>query len=176
MATQHPQNSQSTNDSAKTDALRRAALVLISLDDSQAAELLGRMSPREVEAITAAVANLHEIDPEEQAIALNEFRTRLRPHPTIKPVEKAVIENQPPTDYPSLWSPHQIRLAFDPNLAHEWALALADCDQAEVDHVYGSLSRADRKILKIADQNRGPWQLHEPHLARKRIFHCLMSI
>ena len=54
-------------------SIRRAALVLVSLDNEEASALLQRMSPREVEAVTLAIENLHDIDPAEQTAALNDF-------------------------------------------------------------------------------------------------------
>jgi Mg/Co/Ni transporter MgtE len=67
------------------------------------------------------------------------------------------------------WPEDQIRMAFDPHQAEDWALALADCDQPVVDRILKSLNRTDRKQVLRADQSRGPWRLHEPHEARRRI-------
>jgi flagellar motor switch protein FliG len=150
-------------------SIRRAALVLVSLDDDQASELMRRMSPREVEAITAAIESLHEIDPVEQASALKEFHERMgtTSPPPVNPMKshrskklEVGLED---------WPEDQIRMAFDPHQAEDWALALADCDQPVVDRILKSLNRTDRKQVLRADQSRGPWRLHEPHEARRRI-------
>ncbi|MFM7316936.1 MAG: hypothetical protein ACKO5E_08290, partial [bacterium] len=69
------EKSRRKSDPAK--ALRRAALVLVSLDDAEAAALLRRMSAQQAEAITEAVANLREIDPAEQQAALADFRRQM---------------------------------------------------------------------------------------------------
>lgn len=154
------------------DVLRRAALVLVSLDDRQAAELLAKMSPRQVEAISAAIENLHEIDPAEQADALREFYGRMgmnQPNQTsTKPESQVDIEKELAEDLRE-WPAEAIRFAFDPSSADDWALALADCEHDQIRRVLKSLSMRDRRILAEADRQRGPWKLHEPHAARERI-------
>ena len=153
---------------AVSASIRRAALVLVSLDDGQASELMSRMSPREVEAITAAIENLHEIDPAEQAAALKEFHERMG---AISPPINTVRSHRSKKLEVGLedWPADHIRMAFDPHQAEDWALALADCDQPVVDRILKALNRSDRKQVLRADQSRGPWRLHEPHEARRRI-------
>lgn len=154
---------------SESSPLRRAALVLVSLNDAEAAELMQRMSPAEVAAVTKAIEALDQIDPAEQAQALREFQQRLgrgdqkNAQTRIQPAELL------PGDNPAQWPPEAIRLAFDPHQADDWALALADCDQATVDWVFNALARPDRKLVTHADRNRGPWRLDEPHKARLRI-------
>lgn len=152
--------------------LRRAALVLVSLDDRQAAELLAKMSPRQVEAITAAIENLHEIDPAEQADALREFYGRMgMSHPNAsgpKPAPQVNMNEKLAEDMRE-WPAEAIRFAFDPAAAEDWALALADCEHDQIRKVLRALSMRDRRILAEADRKRGPWKLHEPHAARERI-------
>jgi flagellar motor switch protein FliG len=154
---------------AVSASIRRAALVLVSLDDDQASELMRRMSPREVEAITAAIESLHEIDPVEQASALKEFHERMGT--TSPPPVNSLKSHRSKKLEVGLedWPEDQIRMAFDPHQAEDWALALADCDQPVVDRILKSLNRTDRKQVLRADQSRGPWRLHEPHEARRRI-------
>lgn len=153
---------------AVSASIRRAALVLVSLDDDQASELMRRMSPREVEAITAAIESLHEIDPVEQTSALKEFHERMG---TVSPPANPLKSDRSKKLEVGLedWPEDQIRMAFDPHQAEDWALALADCDQPVVDRILKSLNRTDRKQVLRADQSRGPWRLHEPHAARLRI-------
>ncbi len=154
------------------DVLRRAALVLVSLDDRQAAELLSKMSPKQVEAVTAAIENLHEIDPAEQADALREFYDRMGID------RRRVEEPAPPRNIPEErelpgdlrdWPAEMLRMAFDPNQADDWALALADSEHGQIRRVLKTLSMRDRRLLAEADGRRGPWKLHQPHEARERI-------
>lgn len=158
-----------TRKSAESASLRRAALVLVSLNDAEAAELMRRMSAAEVAAVSKVIESLENIDPAEQAEALREFHQRLG-RVAQKPV---VNEGSSPVlltgEDPGAWPAEAIRLAFDPHQAEDWALALADCDQATVDWVLNALGRADRKLVVKADENRGPWRLDEPQKARLRI-------
>lgn len=158
-----------TRKSAESASLRRAALVLVSLNDREAAELMRRMSAAEVAAVSKVIESLENIDPAEQAEALREFNQRLG-----RTGQKPVIHEKPsaellPGEHPGVWPAEAIRLAFDPHQAEDWALALADCDQAAVDWVLNALGRADRKLVIQADRNRGPWRLDEPQQARLRI-------
>ena len=158
-----------TRKSNESNSIRRAALVLVSLNDAEAAELMRRMSPTEVAAVSKVIESLEQIDPAEQAEALREFQQRLgrvaqRPAFHEKPSAELL-----PGDQPGAWPAEAIRLSFDPHQAEDWALALADCDQATVDWVMNALGRSDRKLVAHADRNRGPWRLDEPHKARQRI-------
>lgn len=161
-----------TKPAGNDDVLRRAALVLVSLDDRQAAELLAKMSPRQVEAITAAIENLHEIDPDEQADALREFYGRMGMNQPNAAGSKPAPQVEPTADFAEdmrEWPAEAIRFAFDPARADDWALALADCEHDQIRRVLKALSMRDRRILAEADRRRGPWKLHEPHAARERI-------
>jgi flagellar motor switch protein FliG len=159
--------------SGRTDVLRRAALVLISLDDDQAAALLSRMSSRQVEAVTAAMEALHEVDPAEQAEALRDFYGSIG---SVPPARQATEMSQTAERHPldadddlSTWSPERIRLTFDPSQVDDWALALADFERSQVRRVLKALTLKDRRALNDADRRRGPWRLDEPHQARERI-------
>lgn len=152
--------------SSMNKALRRAALVLVSLEDSEASELLSQMSAEQVEAITQAVENLNEIDPQEQQEALREFRLSLhQDSANVKPAESVSRLNDDPTRWPA----GDIQASFDLGLVDFWALALADCDLETVQQVHKSLMKVDRKRLQVADRNRGPWRLDEPQKARESI-------
>ncbi|MFM7131004.1 MAG: FliG C-terminal domain-containing protein [bacterium] len=166
------EKSRRKSDPAK--ALRRAALVLVSLDDAEAAALLRRMSAQQAEAITEAVANLREIDPAEQQAALADFRRQMASVPpddakvsAAKPGVEVLPE--PPSD-PTHWPARVIQASFDMGLAETWALALADCEPETVARVVSAINRRDRKRLEEFDRKRGPWRLDEPARARSQIF------
>ena len=61
-----------------TNSLRKAAVLLRSLDSETATLMLGQLSLEEATAIRAAIRELGAIDPEEQADVVAEFR-RVRP-------------------------------------------------------------------------------------------------
>lgn len=160
-------------------ALRRAALVLVSLDDAEAAALLRRMSPQQAEAITEAVANLTDVNVDEQQAALADFRRQMS---SLKPAEPRPAEPEPearkpgvevlpePPSDPTHWPANAIQASFDIGLAEAWALALADCEPETVARVVSAINRRDRKRLEAFDRKRGPWRLDEPARARAMIF------
>lgn len=53
--------------------LRKAAIVLVSLDQSLASQLLAQLDRSSVEAVTWEIARLERIDPQEQSAVLDEF-------------------------------------------------------------------------------------------------------
>lgn len=53
--------------------LRKAAVLLTSLPQDQAAELLGKLSPKQVEAVTIEIAKLERISSDEQSGIIREF-------------------------------------------------------------------------------------------------------
>ncbi|MFO0885838.1 MAG: flagellar motor switch protein FliG [Pirellulales bacterium] len=53
--------------------LRKAAVLLTSLPQDQAAELLGKLSPKQVEAVTIEIAKLEKISSDEQSGIIREF-------------------------------------------------------------------------------------------------------
>ncbi len=68
-----------------TSALRKAAIVLQSLPEKIAAELLGRLDPAEAKAVGDEMARLGRPDPGEQAAAVQEFAAAFpkQPEPEI---------------------------------------------------------------------------------------------
>src|SRR4051812_29591492 len=53
--------------------LRKAAIVLVSLEQSLASQLLAHLDRSSVEAVTWEIARLERVDPVEQAAVLDEF-------------------------------------------------------------------------------------------------------
>jgi len=56
-------------------ALRKAAVLLMSLPQEEAAQLLTKLSPKEVEAVSIEIAKLTNVTGEEQETVINEFAT-----------------------------------------------------------------------------------------------------
>lgn len=67
----------------RSDRIRRAAILVASLEEELAEGLLRTLPPREVEEIYAELETLDEIDAEEQADVLDEFRRRTRRDPQL---------------------------------------------------------------------------------------------
>ena len=55
--------------------IRKAAVLLMSLPDEQAAQLLGKLAPKEVEAVSIEIARISGISGEEQEAVIQEFAT-----------------------------------------------------------------------------------------------------
>ena len=55
------------------DELRKAAVLLMSLPEDQAAELMGKLTPKEVEVVSITIAKLNNISRDEQEAVINEF-------------------------------------------------------------------------------------------------------
>ncbi len=53
--------------------IRKAAILLMSLPREQAAQVLARLDPKQVEAVTIEIARLGTVTPDEQEQALKEF-------------------------------------------------------------------------------------------------------
>jgi flagellar motor switch protein FliG len=93
--------------------LRKAAIVLISLEQSLASQLLAHLDRASVEAVTWEIARLDRIDPTEQAAVLDEFlglglRRRCFGFEDLLRMDD-----------------HDLRGAYHPEDIATWALALA---------------------------------------------------
>jgi flagellar motor switch protein FliG len=71
-----------TNDSF--DATRKVAIVLLSLDQGVAADLLGRLPREAVDQVTLAIANAQNVSRDEQEQVLQDFRTAFLSRPLIQ--------------------------------------------------------------------------------------------
>ena len=58
-----------------TTDIRKAAVLLMSLPDDQAAQLLGKLEPKQVEAVSIEIAKLGGVSGEEQESTIQEFAT-----------------------------------------------------------------------------------------------------
>ena len=58
---------------ATTTDIRKAAVLLMSLPDTTAAQLLGKLEPKQVEAVSIEIARMGIISGEEQESAIHEF-------------------------------------------------------------------------------------------------------
>jgi flagellar motor switch protein FliG len=56
-----------------TGDIRKAAILLMSLPDEQAAQLLGKLDPKQMESVSVEIARLNEVTGDEQEAALHDF-------------------------------------------------------------------------------------------------------
>ncbi|WP_010582713.1 FliG C-terminal domain-containing protein [Schlesneria paludicola] len=70
---------------SETDGDRQAAILLLSLDQSLASELLGKLTREKVEQITFAIAKADNITRDEQERVLSSFQTSFLSRPLVQP-------------------------------------------------------------------------------------------
>jgi len=137
--------------------LRKAAILVVSLEQPLASQLLAQLDRSAVEAVTLEIARLERIGPEEQKSVLEEFYglglRRLR----------FVFEDLVKMD------DRDIREAYHAEDAPTWALALGGADKSVKAKVLGALipSAADdlrRRIALI-----GPFRLDEAEAAQAEL-------
>ena len=67
------------------DNARKTAILLLSLDQATAAELLGKLSREQVERVTLAIANASQVTRQEQEAVLDEFKQAFESLPLMRP-------------------------------------------------------------------------------------------
>ncbi|MFO0892664.1 MAG: FliG C-terminal domain-containing protein [Isosphaeraceae bacterium] len=137
--------------------LRKAAIVLVSLEQSLASQFLARLDRSAVEAVTWEIARLERIDPVEQAAVLEEFLSlclrRLRfVFEDLLRLEAA-----------------EIRLAHRPEDMDSWALALAGAAPPVRAKVLGALDPESSRALGHLLEGLGPFRLSEVEAAQGEI-------
>ena len=137
--------------------LRKAAILVVSLEQPLASQLLAQLDRAAVEAVTLEIAHLERIGPDEQRSVLEEFYglglRRLR----------FVFEDLVKMD------DREIREAYHAEDASTWALALGGAEKSVKAKVLGALipSAADdlrRRIALI-----GPFRLDEAEAAQAEL-------
>ncbi len=143
--------------SAQIAPLRKAAIVLVSLEQSLASQLLAQLDRSSVEAVTWEIARLDRIDPVEQAAVLEEFLglglRRLC----------FVFEDL-------LRLPDQdIRGTYHDEDTATWALALAGAAPPVRTKVLRALDAAAAAALRRFLEGLGPFRLSDAEVAQAEI-------
>ncbi len=137
--------------------LRKAAIVLVSLDQSLASQLLAQLDRSSVEAVTWEIARLERIDPQEQSAVLDEFLgLGLR--------RLCFVFD----DLLRLGNP-DIRGAYHQEDITTWALALAGAAPLVRAKVLRSLDAADSAALERCLEGLGPFRLSDAEAAQAEI-------
>ena len=142
---------------AQIPPLRKAAIVLVSLEQSLASQLLAQLDRPSVEAVTWEIARLDRIDPAEQAAVLEEFlglgMRRLC----------FVFEDL-------LGLPDQdIRGAYHEEDMATWALALAGAAPLVRAKVFKALDPTAAAALNRFLEGLGPFRLSDAEVAQAEI-------
>jgi flagellar motor switch protein FliG len=68
------------------EGTRKTAILLLSLDQSLASEVMGKLPREKMEQVALAIANADHVTREEQEVVLNEFKAAFVTRPLIQPV------------------------------------------------------------------------------------------
>lgn len=142
---------------AQVAPLRKAAIVLVSLDQSLASQLLASLDRAAVDAVTMEIARLERIDPAEQAAVLDEFLgLGLR---RLRFVFDDLVR----------MSDRDIRGAYKPEAIATWALAIAGAAAPVRAKILGSLEPASAAALRRHLEEMGPFRLSDAETAQAEI-------
>jgi flagellar motor switch protein FliG len=137
--------------------VRKAAIVLVSLEQSLASQLLAHLDRASVEAVTWEIARLERVDPAEQAAVLDEFLALgLRRLCFV-------------FDDLHGMSDDDLRGAYHEEDASTWALALAGASPAIRAKVLGALDQASALALRGSLEGLGPFRLSDAEAAQSEI-------
>jgi|GEM_PF-1403696 len=143
--------------SAEETPLRKAAILLVSLEQPLASQLLAQLDRQAVEAVTLEIAKLERVDPDEQQAVLEEFYglclRRLR----------FVFEDLVKMD------DTDIREAYHDEDAAVWALALAGAARPVRAKVLGALSAGQGESLGDQLSRLGPFRLSDAEAAQAEV-------
>ncbi|MGC8640406.1 MAG: FliG C-terminal domain-containing protein [Isosphaeraceae bacterium] len=149
-----PSNSVSV---AQLPPLRKAAIVLVSLEQSLTSQLLANLDRAAVEAVTMEIARLERIDPAEQAAVLDEFLgLGLR---RVCFVFDDLVR----------MSDRDIRKAYKHEAMGTWALAIAGAAAPVRAKILGSLEPASASALRRFLEGMGPFRLSDAEAAQAEI-------
>jgi len=137
--------------------VRKAAIVLVSLEQSLASQLLSHLDRSAVEAVTWEIARLERVDPAERAAVLEEFYgLGLR---RLCFVFDDLVK----------MSDSDIRAAFHDEDLETWALALAGAAAPVRAKVLGALSAMPADRLSQYLDHLGPFRLSDSETAQLEI-------
>jgi len=141
-------------DFAESTPLRKAAILMVSLEQPLASQLLAQLARPAVEAVTLEIARLERIAPAEQQAVLDEFyglglrRLRFVFDDLVKMEDR------------------DIRLAYHDEDAVTWALALAGAARHVRDKVLGALPTGSAEVLRRTLAQLGPFRLDDAEAAQ----------
>jgi flagellar motor switch protein FliG len=136
---------------------RKAAIVLVSLEQSLASQLLAQLDRSSVEAVTWEIARLERVDPAEQAAVLDEFLALGLRRLCF------VFEDL------HRMSDDDLRGAYHEEDATTWALALAGSSPAIRAKVLGALDQPSAQALRGSLEGLGPFRLSDAEAAQAEI-------
>ena len=156
-AAPYPRDAWPVGGPAEPSPLRKAAIVLVSLEQSLASQLLSHLDRSTVEMVTWEIARLDRIDPDERAAVLEEFYgLGLR---RLCFVFDDLVK----------MSDLDIRSAYDGQDIETWALALAGSAATVRARVLGALTASASEALHRQLEHLGPFRLSDSEAAQLEI-------
>ena len=139
------------------DPLRKAAILVVSLDQPLVSQLLAQLDRPAVEAVTLMVAQIARIDPEEQRSVLEEF--------------SALILGRLRFAFDDLtrMADTEIRKSYHAEDAATWALALKVAPRPVASKVLGALDPGMADDLRRRISTIGPFRLDDVEGAQAEI-------
>jgi flagellar motor switch protein FliG len=143
--------------SAAISPVRKAAIVLVSLDQSLASQLLSHLDRAAVEAVTWEIARLERLDPADRAAVLEEFYAL-----GLRRLCFVFDDLVNMTDA-------DLRSAFHDEDLETWSLALAGAAAPVRAKVMGALSSAAANRLRHHLDRQGPFRLSDSEAAQVEV-------
>jgi flagellar motor switch protein FliG len=151
-------------DAARSTPLRKAAILLVSLEQSLASTLLAQLDRAAVEAVTLEIARLERVAPTEQQHVLEEFyglglrRLRFGFDDLLKLDDDDLCD------------------AYHDEDTATWALALAGAARPVREKVMAALPHAPAERLRQALESLGPVRLDEVEAAQADVAERLRQL
>jgi flagellar motor switch protein FliG len=142
---------------AAPSPLRKAAILLVGLEEPLAAQLLGRLERAAVEAVTLEMARLDRVDPQEQRAVLEEFYDQGLNRLRFLFDDVARLDDR------------DIREAYHEEDTPAWALALAGAARPVQEKVLRALAPAASTALRERLSRLGPYRLDAVEAAQSEL-------
>jgi flagellar motor switch protein FliG len=142
---------------AESPTLRKAAILLVSLEQPIASRLLAQLDRAAVEAVTLEIARLDRVDPAEQHTVLEEF------YGLCLKRARFVFDDLVRMDDTDITG------AFDDDDGAVWALALAGASRPVRAKVLGALPATSAAALESQLARLGPFRLSDAEAAQSDI-------
>jgi flagellar motor switch protein FliG len=137
--------------------LRKAAILIVSLDQPLASQVLAQLDRSVVEMVTLEIARLDRIAPEEQQAVHEEF------------LDLGLRRLRFAFDDIAAMKDADICMAYHDEDAPTWALALAGAPRPVRDKVLGALPRANAETLQRTLEGLGPFRLDDTEAAQAEL-------
>ena len=152
-----PTTAEGSSPSGRVSPLRKAAILVVSLEQPLASQLLAQLDRSAVEAVTLEIARLERVAPEEQSAVLEEFYgLGLR---RLRFVFDDVVR----------MADRDLRLAFHQEDLAAWSLALAGSPAPVRSKVLGALDPGPASALRRSLESLGPFRLDDAEAAQAEL-------